>query len=46
MPYTIDRINPTKTAMIVVDMQNDFLPTVLSCSPSRRSRWPKNWPKR
>ncbi len=25
MPYTIDTIDPTKTAMIVVDMQNDFL---------------------
>jgi nicotinamidase-related amidase len=25
MPYTFDSIDPTKTAMIVVDMQNDFV---------------------
>jgi biuret amidohydrolase len=25
MPYTIDRIDPSRTAMIVVDMQNDFV---------------------
>jgi biuret amidohydrolase len=25
MPYTFDRIDPSKTAMIVVDMQNDFV---------------------
>jgi nicotinamidase-related amidase len=25
MPYQIDRIDPSKTAMIVVDMQNDFV---------------------
>lgn len=25
MPYTFDSINPAKTAMIVVDMQNDFV---------------------
>ncbi|MGH3585343.1 MAG: cysteine hydrolase family protein [Pseudonocardia sp.] len=25
MPYTIDRIDPARTAMIVVDMQNDFV---------------------
>lgn len=25
MPYRFDRIDPTKTAMIVVDMQNDFV---------------------
>src|SRR5215203_1991582 len=25
MPYTFDRIDPARTAMIVVDMQNDFV---------------------
>ena len=25
MPYQLDQIDPTKTAMIVVDMQNDFV---------------------
>ena len=25
MPYTFDKIDPTKTAMIVVDMENDFV---------------------
>jgi len=25
MPYRFDRIEPSKTAMIVVDMQNDFV---------------------
>lgn len=25
MPYRLDQIDPTKTAMIVVDMQNDFV---------------------
>jgi ureidoacrylate peracid hydrolase len=25
VPYTFDRIDPTRTAMIVVDMQNDFV---------------------
>ena len=25
MPYQLDHIDPTKTAMIVVDMQNDFV---------------------
>ena len=25
MPYQLDRIDPTKTVMIVVDMQNDFV---------------------
>jgi biuret amidohydrolase len=25
MPYRVDHIDPSKTAMIVVDMQNDFV---------------------
>jgi biuret amidohydrolase len=25
MPYAFDRIDPSKTAMIVVDMQDDFV---------------------
>src|SRR3989442_14683813 len=25
MPYRVERIEPSKTALIVVDMQNDFL---------------------
>ena len=25
MPYQLDHIDPSKTAMIVVDMQNDFV---------------------
>jgi biuret amidohydrolase len=25
MPYQLDQIDPTKTVMIVVDMQNDFV---------------------
>ena len=25
MPYVFDRIDPSRTAMIVVDMQNDFV---------------------
>jgi hypothetical protein len=42
MPYRLHQIDPSKTVMIVVDMQNDFLRREPSFGRTRQRQWFRN----
>ena len=46
MPYRFDRLDPSKTAMIVVDMQNDFVADGANCSRQQAAAWCPSWRRR
>jgi nicotinamidase-related amidase len=41
----VDTIDPTKTAMIVVDMQNDFVASGAPIEVSAAALWCRSWRK-